>query len=101
MRGPCGDGNILSPDYMPVNIPASIVYSFATIRGKGFAGGSLVKNTPATAVDAGDLGLSPGLGRSPGVASGNTLQSILAWEIPWAEEPGGLPSIGSKRVGHH
>ena len=24
--------------------------------------------------------------------------SILAWEIPWAEEPGGLPSTGSQRV---
>ena len=26
--------------------------------------------------------------------------SILAWQIPQAEEPGGLPSIGSQRVGH-
>ena len=25
---------------------------------------------------------------------------ILAWEIPWAEEPGGLQSMGSQRVGH-
>ena len=25
--------------------------------------------------------------------------SILAWEIPWTEEPGGLQSMGSKRVG--
>ena len=25
--------------------------------------------------------------------------SILAWKIPWAEEPGGLQSMGSKRVG--
>ena len=25
--------------------------------------------------------------------------SILAWEIPWTEEPGGLPSLGSQRVG--
>ena len=29
-----------------------------------------------------------------------TYSSILAWEIPWTEEPGGLQSIGSKRVGH-
>ena len=27
--------------------------------------------------------------------------STLAWEIPWTEEPGGLPSMGSHRVGHH
>ena len=26
--------------------------------------------------------------------------SILAWEIPWREEPGGLQSLGSQRVGH-
>ena len=26
--------------------------------------------------------------------------SILAWEIPWAGEPGGLQSMGSQRVGH-
>ena len=29
-----------------------------------------------------------------------TYSSILAWEIPWAEEPGGLLSMGSQRVGH-
>ena len=26
--------------------------------------------------------------------------NILAWEIPWTEEPGGLQSTGSQRVGH-
>ena len=26
--------------------------------------------------------------------------SILAWRIPWTEEPGGLQSMGSQRVGH-
>ena len=26
--------------------------------------------------------------------------SILAWRIPWMEEPGGLQSMGSQRVGH-
>ena len=29
-----------------------------------------------------------------------THSSILAWEIPWAEKPGGLQSMGSQRVGH-
>ena len=29
-----------------------------------------------------------------------THSSILAWEIPWTEEPGGLWSMGSQRVGH-
>ena len=26
--------------------------------------------------------------------------SVLAWKIPWTEEPGGVGSIGSQRVGH-
>ena len=30
-----------------------------------------------------------------------THSSILAWEIPWTEEPGGLSSMGSQRVGHN
>ena len=29
-----------------------------------------------------------------------TLFSILAWDIPWTEEPGGLQSMGSQRLGH-
>ena len=29
-----------------------------------------------------------------------THSSILAWEIPWTEEPGGLWSLGSQRIGH-
>ena len=29
-----------------------------------------------------------------------TQSSILAWSIPWTEEPGGLQSTGSQRVGH-
>ena len=30
-----------------------------------------------------------------------THSSILAWEIPWTEEPGGLQSMESQRVGHN
>ena len=30
-----------------------------------------------------------------------THSSILAWEIPWTEKPGGLQSIGLQRVGHN
>ena len=40
----------------------------------GFPGGSVVKNPPANAGDARDLGLIPGLGRSPVVGNGNLLQ---------------------------
>ena len=30
-----------------------------------------------------------------------THSSILAWRIPWTEEPGGVQSMGSQRVGHN
>ena len=30
-----------------------------------------------------------------------THSNILAWEILWTEEPGGLQSVGSQRVGHN
>ena len=30
-----------------------------------------------------------------------THSSLLAWRIPWAEEPGGLQSMRLQRVGHH
>ena len=53
---------------------------------KGFPGGSVVKNPPANAVDVGSI---PGSERPPGEGNGNPLH-ILAWEIPWTEEPGGL-----------
>ena len=29
-----------------------------------------------------------------------THSNILAWRIPWTEEPGGLQTMGSQRVGH-
>ena len=55
-----------------------------------------VKNPPASAGDLRDVGLIPGLGRSSGEGNGNPL-SILAWEIPWTEEPGGLQSMGLQK----
>ena len=41
---------------------------------KDFSGGSVVKNTPANAGDAREVGLIPGLGRSSGGGKGNSLQ---------------------------
>ena len=56
-------------------------------------GGSVVRNSPA---NAGYTGSIPGSGRFPGEGNGNSL-SILAWKIPWMEEPGRLQSMGSQR----
>ena len=63
----------------------------------GFPGGSAVKNLPANASDS---GLVPGSGRSPGGGNGNHC-SILAWRVPWTEEPGWRQSMGSQRVRHN
>ena len=65
-----------------------------------FPGSAVVKNIPAKAGAARDAGSIPGLGRSCGVGNGNHF-SILAWEIPRTEEPGGLQCMGSQRVGHN
>jgi len=55
-----------------------------------------VKNLPDAGA-AGDEGSIPGSGRplEEGMA---THSSILAWRVPWTEEPGGLQSMGSQRV---
>ena len=62
----------------------------------GFPGGSDGKDS---ACNARDWGLIPGSGRSPGEGNA-THSSILAWRIPWTEEPGGLQSTGSQRAEH-
>ena len=118
----------------------------------GFPDDAVVKNPPAKAGAAGDMGLIPGWGKSLGGGNGNLLQyscrdnpmdrgtwpttvqgvaksqtwlsiwiclhtlftfhfhalekemathsGVFAWRIPGTREPGGLPSMGSHRVGH-
>ena len=57
----------------------------------------MVKNLPANARDqVQSLGQEDPLEK--GIA---THSSILAWRIPWTEEPGRLRSMGSQRVGHN
>ena len=64
------------------------IYNLETLlHGSGLPGGS---NGEDSDCNVGDLGLIPGLGRSPRKAHGN----------PWAGEPGGLQSVELQRVGH-
>ena len=56
----------------------------------------MVKNLPA---NSGDVGSIPGSGRSLEREMA-THCSILAWKMPWTEEPGELQSMGSQRAGH-
>ena len=60
---------------------------------KGFPGGSLSQES---ACNAGDLGLIPLSGRTPGKGNGYPLQ-YFAWRIPWTEEPDKLHSMGLQK----
>ena len=72
----------------------------------GFSGGSVVKNPPANVGDSDFIPETwvPSLGREgwddPLEKEMATHSSILAWEIPWTQEPGGLQSMGSQRARH-
>ena len=65
----------------------------------GFPGGPVVKNLCAMQETQEMRVLSLGQ-KGPLEESMATHSSILAWRIPWTEEPGGLESIGLQRVGH-
>ena len=60
----------------------------------GFPGGS---DSKESACKAGDPGSIPGSERSPEKEMA-THSSILAWEIAWTEEPGGLQSMDHKEL---
>ena len=62
----------------------------------GFPGGS---DSKESSCNAGDPGSIPGLGRSPGEGNGNPLQCSCL-EKPRDKGAGGLPSMGSHRVGY-
>ena len=54
----------------------------------------LVKNLPAMQ----ETGFNPWVGKIPLEEEMATHSNILAWEIPWAEEPGGLQSMGLQKI---
>ena len=75
----------------------SLSFLICKMRNNKLVSTSAVKNLSAR---AGDIGLIPGLGRSPGGGNTNLLEySCLG--SPWTEEPGGLQSMRSQRVGHN
>ena len=59
------------------------------------------KNRPASVEGIRVVGLIPGSGISLEEYPMATHSSILAWRVPWIDEPGGLQSIGLQRVGHN
>ena len=79
---------------MKFSLRGSISTEVCKIR--GFPGGSVVKNLSAKQeTQVLSLGQEDSLEEEMATPSG-----ILTWEIPWTEEPGGLQSMGSQRVGH-
>ena len=64
----------------------------------GFLGGTHGKES-ASAGDVRDMSWSQGW-EDPLEEGMATHSSIVAWRVPWTEEPGGLQSMGPKRVGH-
>ena len=62
----------------------------------GFSFGSVVRNPPAMP----EMRIQSLSQEDPLEKAMAPHSSILAWEIPWREEPGGLQSMGSQRVRH-
>ena len=60
----------------------------------------MVKNLHVNAGDIREMGLTPGW-EDPLEEGMATHSSILAWRIPWTEEPGELQLMGSRRVRHN
>ena len=63
----------------------------------GFPGGSVVKSPPVVQ-ETRVLSLG---GEDPLEKEMTTHSCIVAWRSPWTEEPGGLQSMGSQKVGHN
>ena len=87
-------GSLLS---MPSHSPMCKPCSLQSCMFWGFTGGSVVKNLPTmqnTCIRS--------LGQEGPPEQGMVTHSrILAWRIPWTEEPGGLQSMGSQRARHN
>ena len=66
---------------------------------KSFPGGAVAKTPACQCGRRRRRGFDPWVGKIPWSRkrNGNALQ-LLAWKIPWTDEPGRLPSMGSQRV---
>ena len=94
-----GNVQYSDPD-RPVSLAHPKHYSLTLTHSQGFPGGTRGEEPPASAGDIRDSGSFPGQ-EDPLQEGMATHPSILAWRIPWTEEPGRLESMGSRRVGHN
>ena len=91
---------LLSLEHRVTSLPSKIsLFPFYFITFRAFPDDSVVKNQPAMQeiqeMWVWSLGQEDLLDQEMATHS-----TILAWKIPWTEEPGGLLSTGSQRVGH-
>ena len=76
-----------------------VYLSHFVFKSWGFISGSVAKNPPAMQETQETQVQS--LGQEDSLEEGMATHfSILAWSIPWTEEPGGLQSMGSQKVRH-
>ena len=75
--------------------------SLMTLSQMDFPGGSSGKESACQPRRYGGCGFDPCVGKIPLEEGMATYSTILAWRIPWTEDPGGLQSIGLQRVGHN
>ena len=82
--------------YSFIKVQLDALVKLSQVFSEAFLVAQRVKNLPCNEED---LGLIPGLGRSPREVNDYSLQ-YSCWRIPWTEEPGGLQSVGFQRVGY-
>ena len=71
----------------------------ASVKGRGFPGDSAVRNSPAVR-EPQEIGVPSLSQEDPPEEGMATYSSILAWRIPWTEEPGGLQSDRTEASEH-
>ena len=85
---------------LPVSTDEIPVYLATTVSNMGFPGDANVKEPACQCWRHKSHGFDPWVRKDSLVEKMATHSSILAWRIPWTEEPGGLHSIGSQRIEH-
>ena len=84
-------GSFQTRDWTPIFCSSCIACGFLTTEPQAFWS----RSGKESICQAGEAGLIPGLVRFPGDGNG-THSTVLAWQIPWTEEPGALQSFGSQ-----
>ena len=80
-------------------LPLPVIWNVQWYR--GFPGGVVLKIPPASARITRDMGSTPRVGKIPGSRKWQPTLVFSPGNFPWTDEPSGLQSMGSQRVGHN